>query len=197
MPTTSSSLFQPLVTPSTALNTNARARPCSAACESVWRSTCSTPSFSASVMPCGIRAETLPFGPSTTTVFVWTVYLTPLGSVMGFLPIRDIENSFMACESRISFQLSRSTAARRLLVSAKSEPYSLLTLHSLSLPNFAENLAANALAARLTAGHDTLWGRHDRDTQTALDAANLILADIHAATGTRDALQVANDSLIV
>src|SRR5581483_428894 len=75
--------------------------------------TCSTPSFSFSVMPCGIRAETLPFGPSTTTVFVWTVYLTPLGSVMGFLPIRDILKSFVACESLVAVT-TRSTAAVRV-----------------------------------------------------------------------------------
>src|ERR1700760_2604723 len=112
------------------------------------------PSFSESVMPCGIRAETLPFGPSTTTVFVWTVYLTPLGSVMGFLPIRDIENSFggLRVPRKVrSFHCSR----------ADFTPAS-------ALPNFAENLAANALTARLTAGHYALRRRHDRDTQAAL-----------------------------
>jgi hypothetical protein len=66
-----------------------------------------------------------------------------------------------------------------------------------ALPDFAEDLAANALTARLTAGHDTFRGRHDRDTQTTLHAADLILADVHTAAGTRNALEVANDSLIV
>src|SRR6185437_93508 len=185
MPTTSSSFFQPLVTPSTALNTSARARPCSAACESVCRSTCSTPSFSESVMPCGISAETLPFGPSTTTVFVWTVYLTPLGSVMGFLPIRDIV--------KILFGLRVPRSQKPLVPLQRCE----LKVRGGELPDFAENLAANTLTARLTSGHDTLRSRHNRDTQPALNAANLILADVHTAAGARNALQVADDSLIV
>src|SRR5262245_2120739 len=70
-------------------------------------------------------------------------------------------------------------------------------LRSLRLPDFAENLAANALAARLATGHDTLRGGHDGDTETALNAADLVAANIYAATGTRNALQIANGSLVV
>src|SRR5580698_1970759 len=66
-----------------------------------------------------------------------------------------------------------------------------------ALPNFAENLAANALTARLTTSHDTLRGRHDGDTESTLHAADLILANVHTATRARDALQVADDRLVV
>jgi hypothetical protein len=57
-------------------------------------------------------ALTLPLGPSTSTVLpsALTVYLTPAGMGIGFLPIRDIRNSFVACESlnvkRIEFHCS-------------------------------------------------------------------------------------------
>src|SRR5438105_7629393 len=53
-------------------------------------------------MPPGSMALTLPLGPSTRTVlpFSLTVYLTPAGRAIGFLPIRDMMNPFMACESR-------------------------------------------------------------------------------------------------
>src|ERR1700679_3250685 len=90
IPTTSSSFFQPFVTPSTALKTSARASPCTAACALSGRSTVNPPAFSENVIPAGIKAFTLPLGPSTTTMLLCTVYFTPLGSVMGFLPIRDI-----------------------------------------------------------------------------------------------------------
>src|ERR1700733_5336827 len=50
-------------------------------------------------------ALTLPLGPSTRTVlpFSLTVYLTPAGKAIGFLPIRDMMVPFMACESRAAF----------------------------------------------------------------------------------------------
>src|ERR1700733_4824296 len=52
-------------------------------------------------MPPGSMAETLPLGPSTRTVlpFSLTVYLTPAGRAIGFLPIRDMMIPFVACES--------------------------------------------------------------------------------------------------
>src|SRR5665213_2947344 len=205
MPTTSRPFFQPLVTPSTALNTSARARPWTAACLSSGRSSVRTPSFCDSVMPSGIRALTLPLGPSTVAMFPLTVYFTPAGMVMGFLPIRDISKSFVACES---LAFASSTAA----VHQGPEPINLYRmermrvrflyaqlsiLYTLPLPDFSENLSANVFAASLAASHDALRRGHDRDAEAALDAANLVLAQVHAAAGTRDALQVANDRLVV
>src|SRR5580700_1361036 len=92
MPTMSSSRVQPLVTPCTALNTSARVRPWKAACFSSERLTWSVPSLVSSEIPSAIRAETLPFGPSTRTVLPSTLYLTPAGSGIGFFPIRDIDS---------------------------------------------------------------------------------------------------------
>src|ERR1700743_3674460 len=101
MPTMSNSFVQPLVTPYTALNTSARVSPCTAAYLSLSRFTCSVPSFVSSLMPSATNAETLPFGPSTRTVLPSTLYFTPLGSAIGFFPIRDIDSiPQLACESR-------------------------------------------------------------------------------------------------
>src|SRR5436190_3782107 len=66
-----------------------------------------------------------------------------------------------------------------------------------SLPNFAENLTADAFAAGLTAGHDALRGRHNGDAKATLDAADLIAAEIDTATGARDTLQIADDGFVV
>jgi hypothetical protein len=67
----------------------------------------------------------------------------------------------------------------------------------LPLPDFAEDLAADTFATSLTASHDALRGGHDGDAQATLNAANLVTAKINSATGTGDALQIADDGLIV
>src|SRR5665213_200693 len=72
-----------------------------------------------------------------------------------------------------------------------------LTLRRLKLPDFAEDLAANTFATSLTTGHYTLGGSHDGNTEATLDTANFIATKIYTATGTRDALQVANDGFVV
>src|ERR1700758_3538724 len=100
-------------------------------------------------MPPGSRAVTLPLGPSTRTVLPLTVYLTPVGSGIGFLPIRDMMNPFVACESRTasaySFHCSRrargsNAAFTELKIQVRKD------LVSFSLPDFAENLAADTFA---------------------------------------------------
>ena len=68
---------------------------------------------------------------------------------------------------------------------------------SLAYQTSAENFSANTFTASLAAGHNTLRGRHDRDTESTLHAANLFAAKIYPASRTRDALQVADNSLIV
>src|SRR5580698_4490862 len=100
MPTISRSFDHPLVTPSTALKTSARVRPCTAACDSFSRLATMCPSLVSSLMPAGMTCSTFPLGPSTTIVLPLTVYLTPCGNGIGCFPIRDISKSFMACESR-------------------------------------------------------------------------------------------------
>src|ERR1017187_5424029 len=68
----------------------------------------SAPSFWTSLIPPGSMAVTLPLGPSTSTVLPpsLTVYLTPTGSGIGFLPIRDIRESLCWLASRGDNQLS-------------------------------------------------------------------------------------------
>src|SRR5208337_4131797 len=207
MPTMSSSFCQPLVTPRTALAISERVSPCIAAWLSFSRLTCSAPSLVSSVMPGAISAETLPLGPSTTTVLPSTLYLTPAGSGISFFPIRDIESILhLACESRRSAFAPRSTAARTtvnsdqwtvisfwLPESTGLSTHQLTTVHCpLHLPHFAQQLAAHAFAARLTAGHHALGRGEDANAQTALDALDLVAADVHAAAGTRDARQIAD-----
>src|ERR1700723_2604226 len=104
MPTMSSSFFQPAVTPCTALNTSARVRPCTAANLSLARVTTKTPSLVSSEIPSATSAETLPLGPSTRTVLPSTLYLTPAGSGISFLPRRDIDSILfqLAFEARPS-----------------------------------------------------------------------------------------------
>src|SRR5438270_10007461 len=101
IPTISSSFFQPLVTPSTALNTSARASPWTADCESFSRVASRCPSFCSSLIPPGTGVSNLPLGPCTETRLPWILTFTPAGTAIGFFPILDI----------ISFSVSRSAPA--------------------------------------------------------------------------------------
>src|SRR5579862_6157126 len=123
MPTMSSSLVHPLVTPCTALNTSARVSPCTAANLSSSRFTWSTPSLVSSFTPWATSADTLPLGPSTRTVLPSTLYFTPAGSAIGFFPIRDIESILhVACESR--------------QIVVPLQPWGSSDLQPISYPNF-------------------------------------------------------------
>src|SRR5947207_1155232 len=106
MPTISSSRVHPLVTPSTALFTKARVSPCSAACESFSRSATRWPSCCSTLIPRGTTVSSLPLGPCTKTVLPSIVIVTPLGSAIGFFPIRDIKEALSYQLSAISSQLS-------------------------------------------------------------------------------------------
>src|SRR5215469_18065948 len=90
MPTISSSRVQPLVTPSTALLTSARASPWTAACESFSRIATRLLSCCSTRMPAGSGVSSLPFGPATATVLPSIFTVTPLGRGIGFFPILDI-----------------------------------------------------------------------------------------------------------
>src|SRR6266850_955717 len=95
MPTISNSRAQPLVTPSTALFTRARASPWTAACESFSRIATKLPSCCSTRMPLGSGVSSLPFGPCTATTLPSIFTVTPLGSGIGFLPIRDISSALL------------------------------------------------------------------------------------------------------
>src|SRR5215469_8625046 len=186
MPTISSSRVQPLVTPSTALLTKARASPCNADWESFSRVATICPSFCSTLMPAGTGVSTLPFGPCTRTVFPAIVTVTPLGIAIGFFPIRDISDSLSA--SALSPQLSLAVA----LLEADSA-----RLMAASLVNLAQQLAAHAFLARLTAGHYAPRSGEDVDPHPAEHAWNLAAAHIDTASGTRHALGFRDGRLVI
>src|SRR5262245_14258754 len=184
MPTISSSLDQPLVTPSTALFTSARTRPCTAERSSFSRVTWMWPSAAWSFTPAGRCVCTWPFGPCTTTVLPFTSNFTPCGSGIGFFPMRDIVlNPFI-----------------KRVLQAVSWPNSTLVTGLIALrvsPHFAQNLATHAFFACLAAGHHSLGSGENVDAQPAQDARDFVVPHVHAAAGTRNALQIGNGGGIV
>src|SRR5262245_31518347 len=95
MPTMSSLRSKPSFTPCTMFARSDRIRPWSARTErcSEFRSTVSTLVSIVMERPAGIAWDSLPFGPSTLTVWSSRATFTPAGTGMGFLPIRDMEHS--------------------------------------------------------------------------------------------------------
>src|SRR5271168_3559493 len=65
------------------------------------------------------------------------------------------------------------------------------------LPDLAEDLAADAFAPSLPAGHHAAGRGHDADTKSALRALDLVATDVDAATGPGYARQVANSGFVV
>src|SRR5271165_5124591 len=65
------------------------------------------------------------------------------------------------------------------------------------LPDFAEDLAAEAFAARLAPGHHATGRGENADAKSALHALDLIAADVDAAAGTGNAGKVADGGFIV
>src|SRR5688572_116558 len=88
----SSSFFQPSVTPSTALFTRLRARPWNllSSGSSEFFFVTMVPSSTAATMPGGSACFICPLGPFTSTPLASALMVTPLGTVIGFFPIRDI-----------------------------------------------------------------------------------------------------------
>src|SRR3954449_2561141 len=132
------------------LATSERVSPCRARCSprSVGRVTLiSSPSW-ATLMSRGMRSESSPLGPCTRTTPGSIVTVTPDGTEMGFLPMRDT-----------------------------------------GLPDLRHNLAADALIARLVAGHDAVGRRDDGGAHAALDLAHAVLAGVAALARARHAAQ--------
>src|SRR5258708_25453514 len=81
---------------------------------------------------CGGRVRvSVAFGPLTSIEPAFTVLVTPFGSAMGFLPVRD-------CLMLPGLEWAACVAACMVMAS----------------PNLADELTAHALTARLTVGHD-------------------------------------------
>src|SRR3954470_20498273 len=187
MPTISSSRVQPLVTPSTALFTSARVSPCSAACESFSRSATIWPSCCSTRITRGITVSIFPFGPCTATVLPSTLKVTPLGSAIGFFPIRDIKQL-------LAFSLLAQLSCERRALSSL-----LLIAHGsmLFLPNLAQHFATDALLARLASGHNSTRRGQNVDSQPAQHTWDLGTADIHPASRPRHAFHVRNRGIII
>src|SRR5882762_1466155 len=65
----------------------------------------------------------------------------------------------------------------------------ILLMSYLALPDIRQDLATEALALRLAAGHEAGRGRDDRDAEPAEHARHLVLPGVHAEPGLRDAAQ--------
>src|SRR5204863_745364 len=94
------------------------------------------------------RSDSSPLGPCTRTTSGSIVTVTPVGTAMGFLPIRLMR-----------------------------------------LPDLRHDLAADALLARVVAGHDAVGRRDDGGAHAALDLAHALGAGVVALAGARHAAQ--------
>src|SRR5687768_2959356 len=116
----SSSVTKPSVTPRTALLARARASPCRALCgpRSPERDATSSPFSSLKTTPGGTGVVSSPLGPLTWRRFEATWTVTPLGTVMGLLPTRDMAASLpdvdedLAAHALAGRALPRHEAAR-------------------------------------------------------------------------------------
>src|SRR4051794_32669489 len=102
------------------LATSERVRPCSARCSprSVGRVTTSSSPSWATVMSRGTRSDSVPRGPLTWTSSGSIETVTPVGSGMGFLPIRDIGvlpdvRHDLAADARVAGLVAGHDASRR------------------------------------------------------------------------------------
>src|SRR5271154_912686 len=162
-------------------------------------------------MPAGITCSTLPLGPSTTTVLPLTVYFTPVGSGIGFFPIRDILQSFYGLRVPTCIVPLQPEQAFRPTTNSHSMPTAWPILIAWArmarnarvrptrpaLPDFAEDLAAYTFAARLASGHHAPRRGEDADAQSTLHPLDLIAADVNAAARTGNAREVADRSFVV
>src|SRR5438093_4137592 len=170
----SSSRLKPSVTPVTALAMRLRARPWNFASSglSVTRLATRWPSLSSKLIPAGCAWRSLPFGPCTSTAPSTTVTVTPLGIVIGFLPIRDIV-----------FPVGAELAPPERADQGRP------------LPNVAQQLTADAGLHGCAAGHHAARGRQDAGAETGEHLRHVIASEIDAAARPADALD-AGDQLL-
>src|SRR5207244_13089791 len=109
---------------------------------------------------------------SSASGAIFTV--TPLGTVIGFFPIRDI---FLAS----SFELPVAVSFWKL------------TARSYSLPDVAEYFTADARAHRGAPRHAAARGRQNARAEPAEHRRHVAAAEVHAAAGAADALDTGDD----
>src|SRR6266705_1683654 len=118
-------------------------------------------------MPGGTYWLNLPFGPCTSIAPGAIFTLTPFGSAIGFLPIRDI--IFLPACGRAS-------------------------THS---PHVTEHFATDAGFPRGASGHHAPRGREDVRAQPAEHRRHVVDAEVHAAPRAADALDAGDHLLAV
>src|SRR5271168_826037 len=135
-------------------------------------------------MPDGRDVSSLPFGPWTITVLPSIFTVTPFGIAIGFFPIRDI-SALSLQPSAISYI---SAVYRWLRTDARQR---------FSLPNLAQQFAAESLTTRLAPCHHTFRRGQDIDSETSEHPRNLGPTYIHAAARARHPRQVCDHRLVV
>src|SRR5947209_1674423 len=135
-----------------------RVSPCSARCSprSVGRVTRISPSTCSTLMSRGTRSDSSPFGPLTVTRSGSIATVTPDGTAMGCLPIRDM-----------------------------------------ALPDPSHDLAADALAPGVVAGHHSPRGGDDGRAHPALDPRDVLAIHVGAPAWPRDPLHARDHRLAV
>src|SRR5262245_27404818 len=141
------------------------------------------PSATEKLIPLGNGCVSFPFGPCTSTAPSWTFTVTPFGTGIGFLPIRDI---FLILEG---FRLRASGSGR-------AEAWSLEPGAS-SLPNIAKHFSAHAGFDGIAAGHDSARRGQDAGAKSLQHLRHIIAAEIDAAPWTADALNARDQTLAV
>src|SRR5262245_57768718 len=131
-------------------------------------------------MPRGNAWVSFPLGPCTSTARSCTFTVTPLGTAMGFFPIRDILLIL------VSFVLRPSSLAKVLsqgqLRSKVQRPRTKWS------PNVAEHFPANAGFCRVATGHHTARRGQNARAQPRQHLRHIVAAEIHATARAADSL---------
>src|ERR1700738_237129 len=134
-------------------------------------------------MPRGIRRDSLPFGPCTSMLPSCMAIFTPEGTGIGLRPIRDI----------CSFPLTAKCASQNLVLKLSLPKFPSKN----SLPDFANDFAAQLGFASGAAAHQAFRRSHDADPQAAYDRTNLCDTQITPRSRPRNPLHASDDATAV
>src|SRR3954447_19768048 len=149
------------------------------------------------------------------SVTPWTLFAT--SARMRPCSERDLPSSSRRLNCTTLFSISTSMPATTAVESVPFGPLTVRVLPScrtstpfgsgigffpirdmgLSLPNLAEDLAADAALGRFIAREDALGRRNDGEAEAAEHARDLLLVAVDAAARARDALDAVDDRLAV
>src|SRR5215210_338075 len=160
-----------------------RVSPCNARSSprSVGRVTVISPSDCSIFIRAGTCCDSSPRGPLTITRPGRSETLTPLGSSMGFLPIR-----------LMTFRSAKALAV--VLPTYRFYPNSS-DFRLRKSPDEAQDFAADSLLLRGSARDESARRGQDRHAHPAEHARQAVLARVHTAARLRHALQVGDDPL--